>query len=142
MKIIGIKKIKTKVFKNHKGDLIKFISKNNQNFKSFGEIYFNEIKYKKKKGWIKHKKNQCIFTVVYGEVDFKLIDDRRKSKTFGNEDNIRLNKRSHSILIVPPGIWFSFTTFKKKAILANLINTVHRDNEILKSNKIKNYSIK
>ena len=70
MKIIGIKKIKTKVFKNHKGDLIKFISKNNQNFKSFGEIYFNEINYKKKKGWIKHKKNQCIFTVAYGEIDF------------------------------------------------------------------------
>ena len=142
MKIIGVKKKTAKIFKNQKGDLIKFISKNNPNLKSFGEIYFNEIKYKKKKGWIKHKKNQCIFSVVYGEIDFKLIDDRKKSKTFGNEDNVRLNKRSHSILIIPPGIWFSFTTIKKKSILANLIDSVHSDKETLKSNKIKNYYIK
>ena len=101
-----------------------------------------KIKYKKKKGWIKHKRNQCIFTVAYGEIDFKLIDDRKKSKTFGNENNITLNKKKHSILIIPPGIWFSFTTLKKKSILVNLINSVHSDNEILKSNKIKNYSIK
>tara|TARA_B110001450_G_scaffold232063_1_gene234411 strand:+ start:151 stop:579 length:429 start_codon:yes stop_codon:yes gene_type:complete len=142
MKIIGVKKISTKVFKNLKGDLLKFVSKRNPYFKSFGEIYFNEINFKKKKGWIKHKKNQCMFSVVYGEIDFKLIDDRKKSKTLGREENIKLNKNNHSVLIVPPGIWFSFTTSKKKSILVNLINFVHSDNEILKSNKIKNYYIK
>ena len=142
MKITGVKNITAKVFKNQKGDLIKFISKKNPHFKSFGEIYFNEINYKKKKGWIKHKKNQCIFTVAYGEIDFKLNDDRKKSKTFGNENNIRLNKKKHSILIIPPGIWFSFTTLKKKSILVNLINSVHSDNEILKSKQIKSYYIK
>ena len=142
MKIIGVKNITAKVFKNQKGDLIKFISKKNSSFKSFGEIYFNEINYKKKKGWIKHKKNQCIFTVVHGEIDFKLIDDRKKSKTFGKENNVKLNKKKHSILIIPPGIWFSFTTLKKKSILVNLINSVHSDNEILKSKKIKSYYIK
>ena len=68
MKIIGVKKIKQRVFKNSKGDLLKFVSKKNNFFKSFGEIYFNEINLNKKKGWILHKKNQCIFTVVYGEV--------------------------------------------------------------------------
>ena len=142
MKITGVKTITGKVFKNQKGDLIKYISKKNPHFKSFGEIYFNEINYKKKKGWIKHKKNQCIFTVAYGEIDFKLIDDRKKSKTFGSENNIKLNKKKHSILIIPPGIWFSFTTLKKKSILVNLINSVHSDNEILKSKKIKSYYIK
>ena len=142
MKITGVKNITAKVFKNQKGDLIKFISKKNPCFKSFGEIYFNEINYKKKKGWIKHKKSQCIFTVAYGEIDFKLIDNRKKSKTHGNEDNIRLSKKKHSILIIPPGIWFSFSTLKKKSVLVNLINSIHSDNEILKSNKIKNYQIK
>ena len=142
MKIIGVKKITTKIFKNKKGDLLKFISKKNPYFKSFGEIYFNEINYKKKKGWIKHKKNQCIFSVAYGEINFKLIDDRKKSKTFNKEENIKLNKNKHSILIVPPGIWFSFTTNRKKSILVNLINSTHSDKEILKSQKIKDYHIK
>ena len=43
MKIIGVKKIKQSIFKNSKGDLIKFVSKKNNFFKSFGEVYFNEI---------------------------------------------------------------------------------------------------
>jgi dTDP-4-dehydrorhamnose 3,5-epimerase-like enzyme len=142
MKIIGVKKISAKSFKNNKGDLLKFVSKKDFFFKSFGEVYFNEINYKKKKGWIKHKKNQCIFAAAYGEINFKLVDDRKFSKTFGNEENIKLNKSKHSVLILPPGIWFSFTTNKKKSILINLINTVHSDKEILKSKKIKNYHIK
>ena len=142
MKIIGIKKISTKHFKNAKGDLLKFVSKKNPYFKSFGEIYFNEINHKKKKGWIKHKKNQCIFSVAYGEINLKFIDDRKSSRTFGKEENITLNKSKHSVLVVPPGIWFSFTSSKKKSVLVNLINNIHSDKEILKSKKIKNYYIK
>ena len=98
MKIIGIKKIPVKFFENGKGDLLKFVSKNDPFFKSFGEVYFNEIKYKKKKGWIKHLKNQCIFSVAFGEINFKLIDGRIKSKTFDKEENITLNKNKHSKL--------------------------------------------
>ena len=142
MKITGVKKIETKTFKNPKGDLLKFVSKKSSYFKSFGEIYFTEINYKKEKGWIKHKKNQCIISVAYGEVNFKLIDDRKKSKTFGKEECIKLNKNKHSVLIIPPGVWFSFTTFKKRSILVNLINSVHSDNETLRSNKVKNHYIK
>ena len=142
MKIIGVKKIIVQRFKNNKGDLLKFVSKKNSYFKSFGEIYFNEIKYKKKKGWIKHLKNQCILSVAFGEINIKLIDDRKKSKTFDNEENIILNTNKHSVLIVPPGIWFSFTTNKKKSVLVNLINSTHSDKETLKSKKIKNYYIK
>ena len=142
MKIIGIKKIPVKFFENSKGDLLKFVSKKDPFFKSFGEVYFNEIKYKKKKGWIKHLKNQCIFSVAFGEINFKLIDGRIKSKTFDKEENITLNKNKHSVLIVPPGIWFSFTTNKKKSVLVNLINNTHSDKEVVKLKKIKNYYIK
>ena len=136
MKIIGVKKIKQKIFKNPKGDLLKFVSKKNNFFKSFGEIYFNEIKLNKKKGWILHKKNHCIFTTVYGEVSFKLYDGRKKSSSFNKEANITLNKNKYNILIVPPGVWFSFTTKKKKSVIANLINKPHSDGESIKSNQI------
>ena len=49
MKISGVKKIKLNIFKNNKGDLLKFISKKNSFYSKFGEIYFNEINFKKKK---------------------------------------------------------------------------------------------
>ncbi len=118
MKITGVKNITAKVFKNQKGDLIKFISKKNPSFKSFGEIYFNEIKYKKKKGWIKHKKNQCIFTVAYGEIDFKLIDDRKKSKTFGKYFSIKLSENDNTSLYIPEGFAHGFQALSDQTIVA------------------------
>ncbi len=142
MKINGVRKIKQKVLQNSKGDLLKFVSKKNGFFRSFGEIYFNEINLNKTKGWILHKKNQCIFTTVYGEVNFKLYDGRKKSSSFNNELNITLNKNKYNILIVPPGVWFSFTTKKKKSVIANLINKPHSDGESVKSNQINGIYIK
>ena len=56
--------------------------------------------------------------------------------------NITLEKNNFNILIVPAGIWFSFTTKKTKSILVNLINKVHSDNEVVKTNHVKNYYIK
>ena len=44
MKISGLKKINIKIFKNKKGDLIKYLSLKNSFFKKFGETYFSEIK--------------------------------------------------------------------------------------------------
>ena len=57
MKIAGVKKIKVKLFKNNKGDLLKYISKKSPYFKSFGEVYFNEINLKKKKAGFYTKKS-------------------------------------------------------------------------------------
>ena len=141
MKIIGVRKIKLNIFKNKKGDLLKFISKKNRFYSKFGEIYFNEINFKKRKGWILHKKNTSIMTVCFGEVKFKLIDGRKKSRTFNKENDFTLNKNNHGVLLIPPGVWFSFTTNKKKSVLANFINSVHSDDEIIKVNKINNYEI-
>jgi hypothetical protein len=44
-----IKIFKNKVIKNKNGNLIKYISKENYFFKRFGEVYFNHIKFRKKK---------------------------------------------------------------------------------------------
>ena len=142
MKIIGLKKIKIKVINNKKGDILKFISKRSNFFKSFGEIYFTEIKNKQTKGWNLHKKNKCLLSVCYGKVIFNFIDGRKKSRSFNKLEKMVLDKKNHGIIVVPPGIWFSFTTKNKISVIANLLNNPHSDNETLKMNKIKNYKIK
>ena len=142
MKISGVKRIEQKVFKNSKGDLLKFVSKKSNFFKSFGEIYFNEIKQNQKKGWIQHKKNYCLFSVAYGEVNFKLIDGRKNSRSLKVEEDITLSKNKHNILLVPPGVLFCFTTKKKKSVIVNLINNPHSDKESIKSDNINGYRIK
>ena len=49
MTVKSFKILKNKIIKNKKGSIIKFITKKNIYFKSFGEIYFSEINANKTK---------------------------------------------------------------------------------------------
>ena len=141
MKINGVKIFDLKVIRNSKGDILKFLSKKNKFFRGFGEVYFSEIKNKKTKGWNFHKKNTCIITVPFGTVIFHLIDGRKKSKTFNRELKILISKRRLKVLIIPPGIWFSFQSLSNISIITNFSNKVHSKMESKKSEIIKNIKI-
>tara|TARA_A100001011_G_scaffold391131_1_gene475953 strand:- start:996 stop:1406 length:411 start_codon:yes stop_codon:yes gene_type:complete len=130
MTVSKIKIFKNKVIKNENGNLIKYISKKNYFFKKFGEVYFNHIKFKKKKGWIKHKKNNCLIQCVVGRIQFHFIDSKKKQR------KINLDSNSGKILLIPPKIWFSFTSLKKTSILVNMIEKPHSDKEVLKNSDI------
>ncbi len=125
-----------KIFKNNKGKIIKFVSKKNIFFKKFGEVYLNYIKKNKKKGWILHKKNKCLFICGSGKVQFHLINHQ------GLEKKMTIAENSGKILEIPKKIWFSFESKKKNSLLLNLIEEIHDDKEVIKKNKIKNYYIK
>ncbi len=141
MKISGIKLLNLKIIKNSKGDILKFLNKKNKFLKSFGEIYFSEINNKKIKGWNYHKKNTCIVTVPFGRVLFRLIDGRKNSKTFNKQTKFSISKNKYRALLIPPGIWFSFKSQGKKAIVVNFMDNIHSKTESIKSNIIKNIRI-
>ena len=50
MKAKKNKIFKNKIIKNSKGNIVKYLSTKNKFFKKFGEIYFNKIRHRKKKG--------------------------------------------------------------------------------------------
>ena len=77
MTIKSIKLIKNKIIKNKKGEIIKFINKNNKYFSGFGEVYFSEIKKNKIKGWNIHYKYKCILTVPFGNVEFSFFNPQK-----------------------------------------------------------------
>ena len=130
-----VKLYKNKIIKNKKGNIIKYVSTKDFFFKKFGEIYFSEINPNKKKGWTLHKKNTCLIMCLTGKVKFHIIDKR------GRELNITLNSNKKKILKIPPGLFFSFKSFKKKSLIVNCIENAHRDQEVKKYNKISNYLI-
>ena len=127
---------KNKVFRNKKGMIVKFISQKNSFFKRFGEVYLNYIKKKKKKGWIFHKKNNCLFICCTGKVYFHLINE------LGFEQKVSISEGSGKILEIPKNIWFSFESKNKNSIILNFIKFPHSDKEIIKKKKVKNYIIK
>ena len=136
MKINGLKKINIRVIKNKKGDLIKYLSSRDIFFKKFGEIYFSEIKKGQIKGWNLHKRFKCHLAVISGSVTFNFVDSRKNSKTFLKKEKITLSKKNYALLVVPPKIWFNFTTRDKISLVANTLNYPHLDSETKKINKL------
>tara|TARA_B100000963_G_C22608305_1_gene663662 strand:- start:393 stop:776 length:384 start_codon:yes stop_codon:yes gene_type:complete len=126
MTVNKIKIFNGKIFKNKSGNLIKYISKKNIYFRKFGEVYFNHIKFKKTKGWIRHKKNNCLIQCVKGKVKFFFID---KDK---NKKNLIISSSSGNVLLIPSKIWFSFKSILNDSIIVNMIEEPHDDNEIEK----------
>ena len=127
MSVKKIRIIPLKIFKNTKGDVLKYLNKKNEYFKKFGEIYFTEIKKNKVKGWNFHKKNQCLISVPFGKVKFTLakkINSKKKVITIG--------KKNHSIIVIPPGYWFKFESLEKISLVVNTLNNIHKDGESLK----------
>ena len=122
-----IKKIPLKIIKNNSGNIIKFLTKKNPNFNRFGELYFSHIKKGFVKGWNLHKKTSCLMTVPHGSVNF-IFKDYKMKKT----RKITINDISPSLLVIPPYIWFKFSTKKKYSIIVNLIDRVHSKRETKK----------
>ena len=119
-----IKKIPLKVIKNNAGDIIKYLGNKNKYFHKFGEVYFSKIKKGYVKGWNLHKKTSCLITVPYGTVNF-VFKDYKMVYT----KKISISDISPSLLVIPPNIWFKFSTKKKFAIIVNLIDRLHSDDE-------------
>ena len=122
-----IKKVPLRIIKNNAGDIIKYLEKKNKYFNKFGEVYFSKIKKGHIKGWNLHKKTYCLITVPYGTVnfvfkDYKMINTRK----------IIISDISPSLLVIPPNIWFKFSTKKKYSIIVNLIDRLHSNSETKK----------
>ena len=126
MTVNKIKIFNGKIFKNKSGNLIKYISKKNIYFRKFGEVYFNHIKFKKTKGWIRHKKNNCLIQCVKGKVKFFFIDKNENKKI------LIVSSSSGNVLLIPEKIWFSFKSILNDSIIVNMIEEPHDDNEIEK----------
>ena len=122
-----IKVIKLKKFSNTIGDTMKYLSKKSIFFKGFGETYFSEIKKNKIKGWNYHKKYFCLLCVPFGKVKFDF-----KSKIDSKVKSITIGKKNYSMIIVPPKIYFSFTSKVTISLVVNTINGVHNENETIK----------
>ena len=127
MSLSKIKIIKLKISTNPKGDVLKYLTRKNKYFKKFGEVYFNEIKKNKVKGWNFHKKCWCLLAVPYGKVKFTFAENiNSKKKT------IIIGKKNYSLIVVPPRIWFNFMSIKKISLVVNTLNHIHNKNETLK----------
>ena len=124
-----LSKVKTYKIKNinlNKGKIIKLLNKKEKFFKGFGECYLNEVKKNNVKGWNYHKKNTCIIYPISGKFLFTFTNN------FKNKKIITIDKNKRKLILIPPKTWFKFKSLSNNAVLMNIINNVHSDNELKK----------
>ncbi len=116
-----IKKIKIKIIKNKKGNIIKFLNFKKKLLKNYGEIYFSEVKKKYFKGWKFHKNRNQILTIASGTIIFsfkKSLKSKPKQIKLSYPNNLYA-------LFIPKKTYYAFRCVSKKTgIIINLIDEI------------------
>ncbi len=101
-------------------------------FKQFGEIYFSTINHGFVKGWKKHLKITQHFAVPIGNIQLVLYDDREKSSTKSQIQEIFIGAKNYQLIHIPPLVWYSFKTIDNHfALIANCIDLPYDPKEVI-----------
>ena len=131
--IEGVQISPLKIISDERGSVMHMLRSDSQVFKKFGEVYFSTIFENKIKAWHLHKEATLNYVCVYGKVKLVLFDERKKSKTFGNYQEIFLSLENYSLITIPPNIWNGFKGLHKDhSIIANCLNLPHNEKEMVR----------
>lgn len=116
---------------DERGKVMHMLREDSPVFERFGEIYFSSIEPGAVKAWHLHYEMTLNYAVVHGRIKFVLFDDRSRSNTRGEIQEIFLSPENYSLVTVPPMIWNGFKGLgKSSALVANCATLPHNPNEI------------
>jgi dTDP-4-dehydrorhamnose 3,5-epimerase len=131
--IDGIKITKLKVISDNRGKVMHMLRSDSDVFSTFGEIYFSTINYKSIKAWHLHKEATLNYSCVKGKVKLVLFDDREKSPTKGEYQELFLTPNNHRLITIPNNIWNGFKGIDdSESIIANCLTLPHNEKEMVR----------
>lgn len=114
-----------------RGRIMHMLKKSDPHFRKFGEIYFSTAYPGVIKGWHEHTKMTLNYCVIKGMIKLVLIDNRPKSNTYKNIQEIYLGEHNYVFVQVPANIINGFKNISnEEAIVANAADIEHSENEI------------
>ncbi|MBS3067627.1 dTDP-4-dehydrorhamnose 3,5-epimerase family protein [Candidatus Micrarchaeota archaeon] len=129
--IEGIEIHQLKQIPDERGKVMHMLRKDDKHFEKFGEIYFSMVYPNVIKGWHLHERMTLNYTVVSGMIKLVVYDDRPKSRTKGEIDELFIGKDNYCLVKIPPNIWNGFKGIGvKPAIVANCATEPHDPEEI------------
>ena len=118
---------------DERGKVMHMLREDSPNFSRFGEIYFSCVRSGSIKAWHLHTKMTLNYTVVFGEINFVLFDDRPDSPTCGEVNNFIISPENYILVTVPPSIWNGFQGISlHESIVANCSTLPHFPEEMRK----------
>lgn len=125
---------------DERGMIIHMLRNDDLEFEKFGEIYFSIVYPDVIKGWHIHKEMTLNYAVISGMIKLALYDDREKSSTKGEVQEIFLGEYNYILVTIPPKVWNGFKGIgKKPAIVANCATIPHDPNEIDRIDPFENH---
>ena len=120
--ITNLKKIEVK-----EGNVLHFMKASEDGFSQFGEAYFSKIKYKKIKGWKRHKKMTLNLAVPIGSIKFVFAKKKYNNYEF---NTVILSEDNYQRITVPPLVWMGFQGLgEEESLLLNIANIEHDPDE-------------
>lgn len=132
--IHGIKITPLKIISDERGKVMHMLRSDSEIFHKFGEIYFSTIYDSAIKGWHLHKESFLNYACIKGEVKLVLFDNREKSKTRNEYQEIILSpNNNYALVTIPPNIWNGFKGLNnEESIIANCLTLPHNENEMVR----------
>jgi dTDP-4-dehydrorhamnose 3,5-epimerase len=131
--IEGVKIIYLRQILDERGKVMHMLRNDDPHFQSFGEIYFSCIYPGAIKAWHLHKEMTLNYAVPYGRIKLVLYDNRERSSTKGEIQEIFLSVENYVLVSIPPLIWNGFKGLgTEMAIVANCATIPHHHQEILR----------
>ena len=129
--IDGVKIIPLKTFLDERGLVRHMMKCTDPHFSQFGEIYFSEVFPNAIKGWHVHRKMELNYAVISGNIKLVLYDNRKKSPTYKELQEIFLGEDNYVLVKIPPHVVNGFKAVGDKlAIVANCSDIPHDPEEI------------
>jgi len=129
--IEGVKITPLRQIFDERGKVMHMLRVDSPIFSSFGEIYFSCTYPGAIKAWHRHKHMTLNYAVISGEIKCVLFDDRPKSGTRGQIQELFLSPENYCLVTVPPLIWNGFKGIgDRTSIVANCATLPHESTEI------------
>ena len=131
--IKGVEIVPLRQIPDERGKIMHMLRSDAPHFEKFGEIYFSLVYPGVIKGWHLHKKMTLNYAVIVGMIKLVLYDDRKKSLTRGETQEIFTGEDNYCLIKIPAFIWNGFKGIgRKPAIVANCATIPHDPKEIIR----------
>lgn len=124
--IEGVQVVPLRRIPDERGTIYHMLRSTDPHFQKFGEIYFSTVYKGVVKGWHRHRGMTLNYACIHGRIKLVLYDDRERSATRGEIQEIFLGPDAHALVVIPPEIWNGFKGLSEPfAIVANCCTEPH-----------------
>lgn len=106
--IKGVNVKRLKLIPDERGRLMEILRRDDEIFKSFGQVYMTTARPGVVKAWHYHKKQDDNFTCVSGKMRLALYDARKGSPTYGEVNDFVIGLEDPMLVTIPKGVYHGF----------------------------------